>query len=145
MWFHKRSSVIVNQRHPSPVVENRSVLAIYLHLPPASSSYLMSQHTLTLGLSWWLRCYSIHLQGRRPGFHPWVEKGPWRRALQAIPIFLPGESHGQREPGGLQSTGSQGVRQDWATNTFTLLEMQGPPQKWGAVTAVPASSAPSFW
>ena len=28
MWFHKRSSVIVHQRHPSPVVENRSVLAM---------------------------------------------------------------------------------------------------------------------
>ena len=24
------------------------------------------------------------------------------------------------EPGGLQSTGSQGVRHDWATNTFTF-------------------------
>ena len=29
-------------------------------------------------------------------FDPWVGKIPWRRALQPIPVFLPGESHGQR-------------------------------------------------
>ena len=33
---------------------------------------------------------------RRLGFDPWVEKIPWRRKCQAAPIFLPGESHGQR-------------------------------------------------
>ena len=32
----------------------------------------------------------------RPGFDPWVGKIPWRRAWQATPVFLPGESHGQR-------------------------------------------------
>ena len=30
------------------------------------------------------------------GFHPWVEKIPWRRAWQPTPVFLAGESHGQR-------------------------------------------------
>ena len=34
--------------------------------------------------------------GERPGFDPWVGKIPWRRAWQPTPIFLPGESHGQR-------------------------------------------------
>ena len=29
-------------------------------------------------------------------FHPWVAKMPWRRAWQPTPVFLPGESHGQR-------------------------------------------------
>ena len=32
----------------------------------------------------------------RHGFHPWVEKIPWRRAWQPTPVLLPGESHGQR-------------------------------------------------
>ena len=32
----------------------------------------------------------------RPGFSPWVEKIPWRRAWQPTPVFLPGEAHGQR-------------------------------------------------
>ena len=33
---------------------------------------------------------------RRCGFGPWVGKIPWRRAWQSTPVFLPGESHGQR-------------------------------------------------
>ena len=35
-------------------------------------------------------------QCKRPGFDPWVGKIPWRRAWQPTPVFLPGESHGQR-------------------------------------------------
>ena len=34
--------------------------------------------------------------GREPRFSPWVGKVPWRRKWQPIPVFLPGESHGQR-------------------------------------------------
>ena len=33
---------------------------------------------------------------KRRGFSPWVGKIPWRRAWQPTPVFLPGESHGQR-------------------------------------------------
>ena len=33
---------------------------------------------------------------RDTGFDPWVEKIPWRWAWQPTPVFLPGESHGQR-------------------------------------------------
>ena len=33
---------------------------------------------------------------RRCGCDPWVGKIPWRRAWQLSPVFLPGESHGQR-------------------------------------------------
>jgi len=29
-------------------------------------------------------------------FNPRVEKIPWRREWQPTPVFLPGESHGQR-------------------------------------------------
>ena len=35
-------------------------------------------------------------QCKRCGFKPWVGKIPWRRAGQPTPVFLPGESHGQR-------------------------------------------------
>ena len=38
----------------------------------------------------------ICLQCRRPGFNPWVRKIPRRRGWQPTPVFLPGESHGQR-------------------------------------------------
>ena len=33
---------------------------------------------------------------RRHGFHPWAGKIPWRRKWQPTPVFLTGESHGQR-------------------------------------------------
>ena len=36
-------------------------------------------------------------------------------------IFLPGESHGQRSPGGLQSMGLQRIGHGWKTNTFTFI------------------------
>ena len=35
-------------------------------------------------------------QCRRHGLNSWVGKVPWRRAWQAPPVFLPGESHGQK-------------------------------------------------
>ena len=38
----------------------------------------------------------ICLQGRRPGFDPWVGKIPWKKEWLPTPIFLPRESHGQR-------------------------------------------------
>ena len=33
---------------------------------------------------------------KRLGCDPWVGKIPWRKAWQPTPVFLPGESHGQR-------------------------------------------------
>ena len=36
------------------------------------------------------------LQFRRHEFDPWIRKIPWRKAWQPTPVFLPGESHGQR-------------------------------------------------
>ena len=51
------------------------------------------------GLPWWFNDKRICLQCRRHrrlGFSPWVGEIPWRRAWQPTPVFLPGESHGQR-------------------------------------------------
>ena len=48
---------------------------------------------------------------------PWVGKIPWRRAWQQPAlVFLPGESHGQRN---LQSMGSWSVRHDWSNLACT--------------------------
>ena len=38
----------------------------------------------------------VCLQFGRPGLNPWVGKIPWRRKWQPTPVFLPGESHRQR-------------------------------------------------
>ena len=40
---------------------------------------------------------------KRCGFDPWFGKIPWRRKWQPIPVFLPGESHGQRRLAGYSS------------------------------------------
>ena len=36
----------------------------------------------------------------RPGFNPWVGKIPWRIEWLPVPVFLPGESHGQKSLAG---------------------------------------------
>ena len=41
-------------------------------------------------------CPTLSGQCRAHRFDPWVGKIPWRRAWQPAPVFLPGESHGQR-------------------------------------------------
>ena len=42
---------------------------------------------------------------RRPGFHPWVGKTPWRREWEPTPVSLPGEFHGQRSLAGYSPWG----------------------------------------
>ena len=42
---------------------------------------------------------------KRCGFDPWVGKIPWRGAWQPTPVFLPGESHGQRNLAGYSPWG----------------------------------------
>ena len=37
---------------------------------------------------------------KRRGFDPWVRKIPWRRKWQPTPVFLSGESHGQKKLAG---------------------------------------------
>ena len=52
-------------------------------------------------------------QCRRPWFDPRVWKIPWRRAWQATPVFLPGESHRQRSLAG-SSRQCRRVGHNWA-------------------------------
>ena len=42
---------------------------------------------------------------KRHGFNSWVRKIAWRRAWQPTPVFLPGESHGQRSQEGYSPWG----------------------------------------
>ena len=56
---------------------------------------ILKAHVYLGWFSWWLR-QRICQQCGRPGFIPWVGKIPWRREWQPIPLFWPGEFHGQR-------------------------------------------------
>ena len=51
------------------------------------------------------------LQSRRHGFHPWVQKIPWKRKQQPTSVFLPGKFHGQRRLVGYSPAG-HGVAKD---------------------------------
>ena len=44
----------------------------------------------------WLKQSRICLQFGRPLFDPWIGKIVWRRKWQPTSVYLPGESHGQR-------------------------------------------------
>ena len=48
-------------------------------------------------------------------FDPWVRKIPWRRKRQPAPVFLPGESHGQRSLVGYNPRSCKIVRRYWGT------------------------------
>ena len=53
---------------------------------------------------------------RETVFNPRVRKIPWRRKWQPSPVLLPRKIPWMKEPGGLQSMGSQGVGHDWETS-----------------------------
>ena len=53
------------------------------------------------------------------GFSPWVRKIPWRRAWQPTPVFLPGESHGQRSLAGYSSSGCK----EWDTMEWLTVSL----------------------
>ena len=52
----------------------------------------------------------------------WEGKIPWRRAWQSTPVFLPGESHGQKSLAGYSPWGSQ-KSQTRLSNSTTILRI----------------------
>ena len=67
------------------------------------------------GLPWWLSGKEPICQCRRHCFDLWVGTIPWRRKWQPTPVFLPGESHGQRSLAGYSAGGHRRARHNWAT------------------------------
>ena len=70
---------------------------------------LLQNHCLKASIPSGSDSKKICLQCRRPSFSPWVREIPWRKEWQATPVFLPGQSHGQRSLVGY----SPGVRKEW--------------------------------
>ena len=72
-------------------------------------------------IPWWFRWQRICLQCRRPGFDPWVGEISWRREWQPIPVFLAGESHGERRLAGYSPRGrKQSGTTEQLTHSFPL-------------------------
>ena len=93
---------------------------------PRSAS-VVEPHCLRTYPAWearWCRGEQSDCQCRRckrRRFDPWIGKIPWRRELLPTPVFLPGESHGQEEPGGLPSMGSKRVGHNQVVNLLRFL------------------------
>ena len=56
----------------------------------------------------------------RRRFQPWVQKIPWRREWLPTPVFLPGESHGQRSLAGYSPRGCKESDMTDGLSTHTL-------------------------
>ena len=66
---------------------------------------------------------------RRRGFNPWVGKIPWRRAWQPTPVFLLGESHGQRSLAGYSPEGCKELDRTEVTELQIYTEATWPVHK----------------
>ena len=71
-------------------------------------------YQVVIGLPCWLSGKESTCQCIRYGFDPWVGKIPWRGTWQPPPVFLPGETHGQRSLMGYSPWGCR-VGHDLAT------------------------------
>ena len=58
---------------------------------------------------------------KRCELDPWVRKIPWRRKWQLIPVLLPGESHGQRNPMGYSPQGHKDLDKTKQLNVNTII------------------------
>ena len=76
-------------------------------------------------------------QCRRPQrcwFDPWVGKIPWRRPWQPSPVFLPGESHGQRSLAGYgpqdrkELDMTEAIQHAWTSLVAQMVK--NPPAMW---------------
>ena len=75
---------------------NWTIAYIMKHLHHLTQSPFFSPVETTFRVFQWCSGKESACQYRRCRFDPWVGKMPWRRKWQHTPIFLPGESHGQR-------------------------------------------------
>ena len=79
--------------HAAPMGENNSIAAI-------SNSFLKGEINF-MGFPGSSEGKESACNAEDPGLIPRLGRFPWRRELQLIPVFLPGEFHGQRSLGGL--------------------------------------------
>ena len=93
-------------------------------VPTPSAQSLNHRTDVFFGSSWinnWAPLVArmvkkIHLQCGRPGFNPWVEKIPWRRAWQPTPVSCLENPHGQRNLVG------HGQRSQWGCKELDMTE-----------------------
>ena len=104
---------------------------------------------------WCRRC-------RRRRLDPWVRKNPWRRKWQLTPVFLPGESRGQRSLAGYSPwahkesdlterlsmhTHSDSTRSHnaWGWHVWTRAELAPPVFSWHVRAALCKRASHQLW
>ena len=84
-----------------------------------ASDYFIGSFNIVIGFPWWLR-----QQCRRPGVDPWVEEIPWRKEWLPTPLFLFGESHGQRSLVGYSPRGQkESDTTEWLSTTIGVYKL----------------------
>ena len=61
---------------------------------------------------------------------PGLGRFPWRRKWQVTPVFLPGESHGQRILAGYSSWGFEESELDWSDLACMLWNLNQDFESW---------------
>ena len=78
---------------------NFCVPTAWEHLIFIIMSFLQMLAKTSICLVWITHSLSCQCKRhKRCRFDPWVWKIPWRRTWKSTPVFLPGETHGQRSP-----------------------------------------------
>ena len=63
----------------------------------------------------------VACNGGSSSFNPWVRKIPCKKEWQPIPVFLPGESHGQRSLAGYSPRGhKESDTTEWLTLSLSF-------------------------
>ena len=111
-----------------------SIFLVWIHPPVPDirgwslSSCPPSNHW---GWAWPLRDLSLVAQMvknllavQKHGFDPWVKKIPWKREWLPTPVFLPGESHGQKSLVGYSQWGHKELDMTERLSTHLSLSIQ---------------------
>ena len=101
---------------PAAPVSPAQTGGFFITVPPGTWQCFVCVHKwAALWLSWW----SIRLQCRRPGFHPWAEKIPWRRERPPTPVLWPGEFCGLCSPWGCKESDTT----EWLLISLSVAQM----------------------
>ena len=86
----------------------------------SEASFKEFKSTLCNGLARWLSGKESACSASRPGHNPCVGTIPWSRKWQPTPVFLPGESYGQKSLVGYSPWGHKETRRHTLSNIIYL-------------------------
>ena len=112
LYIESCSSIWINYHHFCNVSWSDSVKNVYTHIYHVE------------GLLQWLRIHLQFRKHRRHRFNPWVSKIPWKREWLPTPVFLPGESHGQKSLVGYSQWGHKELDMTERLSTHLSLSIQ---------------------